>query len=68
MKFVMETFRKQELKEQLPIVLMEIDYELLSLHDALESNDIVQIIKIKERLNQLRLKKIEIEEANWLSK
>lgn len=68
MKFVMETFRKQELKEQLPIILMEIDYELLSLHDALESNDIVQIIKIKERLNQLRLKKIEIEEANWLSK
>lgn len=64
----METFRKQELKEQLPIILMEIDYELLSLHDALESNDIVQIIKIKERLNQLRLKKIEIEEANWLSK
>jgi len=64
MKFVMETFRKQELKEQLPIILMEIDYELLSLHDALESNDIVQIIKIKERLNQLRLKKIEIEEAN----
>jgi len=60
----METFRKQELKEQLPIILMEIDYELLSLHDALESNDIVQIIKIKERLNQLRLKKIEIEEAN----
>lgn len=68
MKFVMETFRKQELKEQLPIILMEIDYELLSLHDALESNDIVQIIKIKERLNRLRLKKIEIEEANWLSK
>jgi len=64
----METFRKQELKEQLPIILMEIDYELLSLHDALESNDIVQIIKIKERLNRLRLKKIEIEEANWLSK
>lgn len=61
MKFVMETFRKQELKEQLPVILMEIDYELLTLYEALQSDDTVQIIKSKEKLQEFRLKKMEIE-------
>lgn len=66
MKFVMETFRKQELIEQLPVILMEIDYELLTLFEALQANDTVQIIKTKEKLKDLRLKKIEIEKESNL--
>ncbi|MBU5468438.1 hypothetical protein KQI49_16560 [Virgibacillus sp. MSJ-26] len=66
MKFVMEAFRKQELIEQLPVILMEIDYELLTLFEALQANDTVQIIKAKEKLKDLRLKKIEIEKESNL--
>jgi len=61
MKFVMETLRKQELKEQLPVIRLEIDYELLTLYDAMQVEDKVQIIKSKEKLTELRNKKIEIE-------
>jgi len=52
--------------EQLPVILMEIDYELLTLFEALQANDTVQIIKTKEKLKDLRLKKIEIEKESNL--
>ncbi|WP_217585722.1 hypothetical protein [Lentibacillus saliphilus] len=54
MKFVMEAIRKQELEEKRPVIRLEIDYELATLHDALILNDRVQIIKSKERLELLR--------------
>ncbi|WP_373895892.1 hypothetical protein ACUL41_11110 [Virgibacillus natechei] len=55
MKYVMEAIRRKEAQEKLPVIRMEIDYELVTLHDALQANDNVQIIKAKERLEQLRL-------------
>ncbi|UJL47810.1 hypothetical protein KFZ58_08155 [Virgibacillus sp. NKC19-16] len=55
MKYVMEAIRRKEAQEKLPVIRMEIDYELVTLHDALKANDNVQIIKAKERLEQLRL-------------
>ncbi|HLR74675.1 MAG TPA: hypothetical protein VK077_05335 [Virgibacillus sp.] len=54
MKFVMEDIRREEVKKNLPVIRMEIDYELLTLYDALQANDRVEIIKAKERLKQLR--------------
>ncbi|WP_085994445.1 hypothetical protein [Oceanobacillus senegalensis] len=62
MKFVMEIIKREEAKERLPVIKMEIDYELLTLFDALEDDDQVQIIKSKERLKFLRKQLIEIEE------
>ncbi|HEX6595264.1 MAG TPA: hypothetical protein VF095_11925 [Bacillota bacterium] len=53
MKFVMEELKREELKEKQPVIRMEIDYELLTLYDALQINDVVQIIRSKERLKQL---------------
>ncbi|WP_106497755.1 hypothetical protein [Lentibacillus sp. Marseille-P4043] len=61
MKYVLETIRRKEAQEKLPVIRMEIDYELVTLHDALEANDTVQIIKTKERLEQLRKQLLEIE-------
>ncbi|MBY7143768.1 hypothetical protein KFZ56_12070 [Virgibacillus sp. NKC19-3] len=55
MKYVMEAIRRKEAQEKLPVIRMEIDYELVTLHDALKANDNVEIIKAKERLEQLRL-------------
>ncbi len=62
LKFVMEIIKREEAKERLPVIKMEIDYELLTLFDALEDDDQVQIIKSKERLKFLRKQLIEIEE------
>ncbi|MBP1968238.1 hypothetical protein J2Z83_000330 [Virgibacillus natechei] len=57
----MEVIRRKEEAEKLPVIRMEIDYELVTLHDALKANDKVQIIKAKERLEQLRLQLKRIE-------
>lgn len=64
MKFVMETLRQEELQQRLPVILMEIDYELLTLYDALQENNHVQVIKSKEKLNLLRQKKLDIEQPS----
>lgn len=61
-KFVMETLRIKEAQERLPVIRMEIDYELVTLHDAMQANDNVEIIKSKERLKQLRGQLLEIED------
>ncbi|WP_306345292.1 hypothetical protein [Ornithinibacillus bavariensis] len=54
LKYLLEEVRRLEEKERLPVLRMEIDYELLTLYDALQANDTVQIIKSKERLKTLR--------------
>lgn len=61
LKYVMEALRRKEAQEKLPVIRMEIDYELVTLHDALQAKDSVQIIKTKERLEQLRRQWLEIE-------
>nr|WP_245251273.1 hypothetical protein [Virgibacillus litoralis] len=57
----MEALRKKEAQEKLPVIRMEIDYELVTLHDAMQANDKIEMIKSKERLEQLRLQMLEIE-------
>ncbi|CEI84435.1 hypothetical protein J18TS1_13390 [Oceanobacillus oncorhynchi subsp. incaldanensis] len=53
MKYVMEALRRKEAEERLPVIKLEIDYELATLFDAMQEEDTVQIIKSKERLKQL---------------
>ncbi len=60
-KYVMSALRRKEAQEKLPVVKLEIDYELVTLFDALQADDKVQIIKAKERLEQLRLQLLEAE-------
>jgi|SRR5690625_4524776 len=55
LRYVIEVLRQKEAREQLPVIKMEIDYELVTLHDALLLDDKVEIIKAKEKLEQLRL-------------
>ena len=55
LRYVIELLREKEAREQLPVIKMEIDYELVTLHDALLLDDKVEIIKAKEKLEQLRL-------------
>ncbi|MBR3120000.1 hypothetical protein [Oceanobacillus profundus] len=61
MKYVMEALRRKEAEERLPVIRMEIDYELVTLYDAMQANDKVSIIKAKERLEDLRKQMLQIE-------
>lgn len=62
LKFVMETLRKKEAREKLSVIRMEIDYELVTLYDAMKQKDTVAIIKSKERLINLRRQWLEMED------
>lgn len=62
LKYVMETLRKKEAREKLPVIRMEIDYELVTLYDAMKKEDTVAIIKNKERLINLRKQWLEMED------
>lgn len=53
MKYVIEHVRKKENRQMLSVVRMEIDYELVTLFDAMQANDKVEIIKAKEKLRYL---------------
>lgn len=50
----MQAIEKQEAKLKLPVIRMEIDYELMNLYDAMQDEDQTAIVKIKQRLNTLR--------------
>lgn len=61
MKYVMEAIWREEAKKQLPAIRLEIDYELVTLHDALQADDRIEIIRTKERLEKLRIQLLHIE-------
>lgn len=61
LRYVMETLRRKEAKEKVPVIKMEIDYQLVTLHDAIKANDKVEMIKAKEKLEQLRAELLKIE-------
>lgn len=61
MRFVLNTLIQKEEEERLLVLRMEIDYELLTLYDAMQTNDITIIVQTKERLKKLTKELIEIE-------
>ncbi|MEF2291672.1 MULTISPECIES: hypothetical protein [Virgibacillus] len=54
MKYVLGTLYKEKSLDNLQVIRMEIDYELLTLYDAMKKEDAIEIIKSKERLICLR--------------
>jgi len=54
MKRVIDSLQEKEVMERLPIVRMEIDYELMMLHEAMKNEDEEQKAQSKERLEKLR--------------
>ncbi|KGX93315.1 hypothetical protein N781_12990 [Pontibacillus halophilus JSM 076056 = DSM 19796] len=54
MRRLVDTMKEREASEKLPVVEMEIDYELMNLHEALQQGDDEQINLAKSRLKKLR--------------
>jgi len=53
MKYVIEHVRKKENRQMLSVVKMEIDYELVTLFDAMKANNQEEIKRTKENLDDL---------------
>jgi actin-related protein len=62
MKYVLETLKKRQVEEKLPVIKMEIDYELMTLADALKEKDEELVEKTKEKLESLRLEWLSIDQ------
>ena len=59
-KYLMQAIEKQEAIQKLPVIRMEIDYELMTLFDAMEAEDTTEIIKAKAKLKSLHYQLTEI--------
>lgn len=53
MNYVMDALRKKEAEKRLPMIEMEMDYELMTLYDAMQARDEEQIVVAKEMLQHL---------------
>ncbi|MEK3722032.1 hypothetical protein [Paenibacillus sp. FSL H8-0034] len=58
---MMQAFRSKRLEERIPVLRMELDYELMSLQDALQAKDSEAIHISKERLLELRHEMLQLE-------
>lgn len=54
MKQVVQTLKRMDGEERLPVLRLELDYELATLYDALSANDAEKIQSSKQRLESLR--------------
>lgn len=55
MKRVMDALNEKKVLERMPVLKMEIDYELMNLHEAMEQKDQERISITKDKLEALRL-------------
>jgi len=60
MKYVIDHVKQKEHQQMESVIYMEIDYELVTLKDALDENDTLKIIKTKEKLIYLVNKLLDI--------
>jgi hypothetical protein len=51
---VIRAFKSRELERRIPVLKLELDYELVSLSDALAAGDEAEVGRVKARLEELR--------------
>ena len=61
MKQVIQTLKKTEAERRIPVLRLEVDYELATLHDALVAKDSEQIKRSKKKLERLRQEMLQLE-------
>jgi hypothetical protein len=54
MEQVIQVFKRDDAEKRIPVLRMEIDYELLDLHEAMLDEDLTKIEKCKQSLTGLR--------------
>ncbi|UCZ51876.1 hypothetical protein LGQ02_13535 [Bacillus shivajii] len=61
MEKVIQTLKRRDGERRIPVLKMEIDYELLTLYDALQANEKDQIEQSKRKLEKLRYEWLRLE-------
>ena len=61
MKQVIQTLRRKDGEQRIPVVKLEIDYELATLHDAMLQDNNEEMEACKIRLEKLRQEWIRLE-------
>ncbi|GEL08879.1 hypothetical protein [Salisediminibacterium halotolerans] len=61
MEKVIQTLRRKDGENRIPVLKLEIDYELQSLYDAMEANETSAVEQCKENLEQLRYEWLRLE-------
>ncbi|ACB60156.1 MULTISPECIES: hypothetical protein [Exiguobacterium] len=61
MKQVIEAFRRQDAEQRIPVLRLEIDYELSTLFDAIQVHDQAAVTASKERLDKYRQEMLRLE-------
>nr|WP_184403599.1 hypothetical protein [Geomicrobium halophilum] len=61
MEQVIQALKRNDAEQRIPVVRLEIDYELVTLHDAMNGNDHDGMIETKKRLKLLRQELIRLE-------
>ncbi|MYL32986.1 hypothetical protein GLW08_02295 [Pontibacillus yanchengensis] len=62
MKRVMDALNERKVMERMPVLKMEIDYELMNLHEAMEQDDQEKMNITKDKLEALRLEWITLQQ------
>ncbi|MGA9288266.1 MAG: hypothetical protein WBV93_07905 [Anaerobacillus sp.] len=61
MKQVIQSLQRNEAEKRIPVLRMEIDYELATLHDAMMLSDQDEMTKCKVKLEELRKEMVRLE-------
>jgi hypothetical protein len=60
-KQVIQTLKRKDAEKRIPVLRLEIDYELVTLHDAMITDDLDQINRCKKKLEKLRQEMLQLE-------
>lgn len=60
MNYVMDALRKRDNEKKVPVIRMEIDYQLMTLFDAIQAKDKAQMKLSKEKLENLRKEFVDV--------
>ncbi|MCR6095896.1 hypothetical protein HXA34_13005 [Salipaludibacillus agaradhaerens] len=61
MEKVIQTLKRRDGEKRIPVLKLEIDYELLTLFDAIQGNEHDQVTKSKQKLEKLRSEWLRLE-------
>ncbi|GAK04106.1 hypothetical protein JCM19037_2480 [Geomicrobium sp. JCM 19037] len=61
MEQVIQTLKRTDAEKRIPVVRLEIDYELVTLHDYMMNNDSDGITKAKNKLKELAKELLRLE-------
>jgi hypothetical protein len=61
MKQVIQTLKRTDAEKRIPVLRLEIDYELVTLHDAMVNKNVEEMKQSKLRLEKLRQELLRLE-------